>query len=1707
MAQLLNKNDIVLGKDASRLLSLVSDTATVEESITLVDGETRIGRSFDLSPAALDKALDRLKENQDLAARFHMLVCEPGGGRGRILWNGDFAGNTIGTQTMGVRLTNSRDGVKWGGDNLFGEFLETLRPAFLQYVSSSAIAENPIPEGTVITDFTRKGEIDSEITLREREGEEFIHVDPYESPWRRNMFSKDGTTGRGARESDSGVEFQTFVCPFGISNKSRIPVSTEAEASYYYEKALRGELDWKALFDDLRNRGLVSARTGSAELEKTIRRYDNQFKWMREQIAKDPDSLKDIPIVASSALVRDNSMGRSMFDAKYAPSPAHVLARYIYNPALLFSNSENSVARALSLSDHGEELGLKVSESPEGRPVNILVIGSDTIGGRIPGRKASKVYEHVSSVDKDGKRTRGVRESMVIPQKTDAEKSEDYENFKARMLEILGGIPETVPVRFITGSSSTMGDGVGLGTPRMVERFVKESNGQVNGWDFSSHSFLDRAVSSVKKSKAEKDKPSRLSVVSMDHFADCLPVLAGYDKKVVFTHDTGSSKDGEVEFTFSNKDFGVCDAALCFTADGDTYGRNVMSMASYAAMRMPVVHVQNVQSEEEQLESLRGGAVLSSAVFSGVDEGFGETLFGGPIRKEWEVGPSSSDYSTVLYGHDVVLPSVLDRLDTPVSVDGVQFRTVYGVYSALALKHNGEVENKEPKAVRSELISLSDNEAALFSIFGKVSGENAGMDLEFALKVFLDGCPRLSEVAEERLMRQAVRIVSVSNAQFSNRLEAMAGGDVVCRSTVPAGRLFTDVDGYGENRFGVVLAVEGRRIVSIKEEREKREAKEAAESEKEAAQRRAIYLGRSPKGEKVEGGLPRNGKEAQDAVWFLGTNTPDALVLPDEKASFVIWDEANGKDRLTRDKAGAPELDDGEGGRVANDLVFLFPSTSKAVMGRETYNVLPDSKDLTNVKRVVPGTGAKVNVAFGIPVKKNRGFVEATESKYSSYRGDNEVVSFRDDLVVTDALARTTAIRNGMSLSMVGKFRSDGGIAFPVKREFAESIYDYKKGKAVDNPHKSPLNEKMLDRYLNILLAGENYPLNCIPLPRQSYLPEDRQVLGGADAQGLDGDFKAEFNLALKIAKSTAVGLGVPLRFPLTPDGRIDFGPGLTEEQRIYAEQTVDREIGVVNEQELDGALPVIEVLKDAMLNLPTTGAVVNMHPRDLAAAFGPFESDEMLKYNTQRMYLHGMDLVMYDKDGMEHVFSLRDVKSTKGMGEDEINRVIRYEFNPLSTFKIKSDSPELVDSFKAALEGYVRRAREISVEWRLLDGDSKEVDDDMSLDGFVNLQPSYEYANETLGEHSIGVALDMTDKKVREAMDHDRNADQEYAGSVRATDGFDGYVQYRYTLPGSEPSDWKTLTDKDLELAKDIVMTEMRRSYPWASGRVVPEKDVLFMQLRALAVADAGEAFRNMDYKPAFRKKADDKVVSIQRYEEPVAARPSEDVGEGRSHSAKDIVYTVSGRGYAERTRENALADDVDFTLAFAVDFSTAGERCTAEAAGDSLFRIPLSVAKEGSLDISAEAVKGAVDSILEGLPDEYLKGQEIGFNIAGNGMQTLSKYGIRQGDCDVFLTKVLSSLEEKLNIVAVRSGGQTGIDEAGVAAAVALGLPARVHGPSGWAFRGSDGKDLRDESAYKARFENKDYEFLRDCACSPELSMKSQRQEPAVSFGVPLK
>lgn len=84
---------------------------------------------------------------------------------------------------------------------------------------------------------------------------------------------------------------------------------------------------------------------------------------------------------------------------------------------------------------------------------------------------------------------------------------------------------------------------------------------------------------------------------------------------------------------------------------------------------------------------------------------------------------------------------------------------------------------------------------------------------------------------------------------------------------------------------------------------------------------------------------------------------------------------------------------------------------------------------------------------------------------------------------------------------------------------------------------------------------------------------------------------------------------------------------------------------------------------------------------------------------------------------------------------------------------------------------------------------------------------------------------------------------------------------------------------------------------------------------------------------------------------------------------------------------------------------------------------------------------------------------------NIAGNGIYTLKEHDISQQDCNILLYKILLQVTMYYPIEKVISGGQTGIDWAGLVAATALGIEAEATYPKGFILRRENGVDVTND------------------------------------------
>ncbi len=190
------------------------------------------------------------------------------------------------------------------------------------------------------------------------------------------------------------------------------------------------------------------------------------------------------------------------------------------------------------------------------------------------------------------------------------------------------------------------------------------------------------------------------------------------------------------------------------------------------------------------------------------------------------------------------------------------------------------------------------------------------------------------------------------------------------------------------------------------------------------------------------------------------------------------------------------------------------------------------------------------------------------------------------------------------------------------------------------------------------------------------------------------------------------------------------------------------------------------------------------------------------------------------------------------------------------------------------------------------------------------------------------------------------------------------------------------------------------------------------------------------------------------------------------RQNTNSGIIFNQSSsENYNERTNINANAD---VTIAFAMDFTTAGEKVTKKyVENNNKLYIPIDMT-----NLKGITVEEIANKIVNDINKKYnnLFQRDISINIAGNGIYTFEKYNINQNRIDSFIYNVLRNVvnNPKLNVKVnlIRSGGQTGADESGAKAGKQLGIKTIVLAPKGYRFRRSDNKDIFSESEFKSRF-----------------------------------
>lgn len=181
----------------------------------------------------------------------------------------------------------------------------------------------------------------------------------------------------------------------------------------------------------------------------------------------------------------------------------------------------------------------------------------------------------------------------------------------------------------------------------------------------------------------------------------------------------------------------------------------------------------------------------------------------------------------------------------------------------------------------------------------------------------------------------------------------------------------------------------------------------------------------------------------------------------------------------------------------------------------------------------------------------------------------------------------------------------------------------------------------------------------------------------------------------------------------------------------------------------------------------------------------------------------------------------------------------------------------------------------------------------------------------------------------------------------------------------------------------------------------------------------------------------------SIQSSSKPIVQSTNSDKNGYFGYNNPELASN-SSEAYRMRTKNNI--DNSDVTLLISPwDRNSAGTKLTRNYANEKGKLVYDFFKFNKSLNIDA-----IVNSIIEKLSTQ--KGIDLNrgiiLNIAGNGLKEIIENKGNQEGANKLVYAILKGLQDKgVKIAQVISGGQTGIDEAGIIAAAALKIPYRIH------------------------------------------------------------
>ena len=244
------------------------------------------------------------------------------------------------------------------------------------------------------------------------------------------------------------------------------------------------------------------------------------------------------------------------------------------------------------------------------------------------------------------------------------------------------------------------------------------------------------------------------------------------------------------------------------------------------------------------------------------------------------------------------------------------------------------------------------------------------------------------------------------------------------------------------------------------------------------------------------------------------------------------------------------------------------------------------------------------------------------------------------------------------------------------------------------------------------------------------------------------------------------------------------------------------------------------------------------------------------------------------------------------------------------------------------------------------------------------------------------------------------------------------------------------------------------------------------------------------------YEKACDSYLKGLQKMIE--AARPYTKwrwIGETEPRIVED-----SARNYGHRTWANAAWSDI--TLALATDFSSNGEITTRRAAGDKYLRYQLNRTLKKMITFNQDGEREAKKVALMIKNHSCYKDDGIRLNIAGNGLVTLLKSGVDTQTVAVFIRNIFTACEDEgVKILEVRSGGQSGVDEAGIIAAQRNKMRCSILAPKGYRWRDKKGNEKEGRTAFVNRFKEEYIDYgAWEKANSKEYNMYSSAENNSI-------